>query len=117
MPTYCYRAKDGEALELFVHGHKPKASIFRNGKRYRRDFHAEWSRTPRRVVDAEIGNFSVAMGCPPQQLPEMREFMAKRGVDYRTDDWGRAVIDNRQHKRAMMRAMSTPERKFVNYDE
>jgi hypothetical protein len=109
MPTYCYKAADGEKVELVMTIQEMLSgrdkSVELNGKTYERDLQSEL--LPKPVQDPwRKGLESVGAAVHPDQIPETREFLRKRGIqDTQFSKDGAPVFTSRGHRKAVLRAM------------
>lgn len=102
MPTYCYRTTDGQLVErVFPIGTAPPY-VRVAGRRARRDMTAE--RGGNRPCDHGYPLRSRSLGCPPHAVEQRKLDLKRVGVATEFDRDGSAIIRNRSHKLALMRA-------------
>lgn len=115
MPVYCYTHRDSDdnvtsLVERIysVHDDRPK-TIMHNGIRHTRDIRCEHG--DYRQVCGNWPLKSDALGCHPDQIPEMQQAYAKQGVDVNFDkDTGQAILRDRSHRRDVMRVAGIHDR-------
>lgn len=104
MPVYTYKSSDGDTIEEYFHGHSHPKRINRSGKVYERWIPGDFG--ARKHTDLWDGATSIAMGCTPQNLPNVQKFMNEHGVEYNIDNMGRAILKGKQHREKMRKAWS-----------
>lgn len=110
MPLYSYTTDDGDTFEFpFPMKKQPDFVQVGDGRIAYRDIAADWRG---RHADNTEGwpIHSDAAGCHPDQIPEMQAHLASRGVkaDYTPD--GRVILENRGHRRQVLRALGLHDR-------
>jgi hypothetical protein len=109
MPVYCYTTEDGTTVEQFHHvGKAPDTVKLDDGRVARRDMHAEWC--GRNSLGDLCPETSTAMGCPPYYQEKMKAFLRTKGVEAKYDKEGRAILRDKAHRKAMMRALGLVDR-------
>jgi len=114
MPTYCYRGKDGDLVEVaMTYARKCEiedgdGSIMHEGRRLRRDIEAEHGGT----VGSSAGwpMLSDAAAVHPDLVPQVKGDLARHGVhvDFTSD--GRPRFDSAAHRRAALRRLGYHDR-------
>lgn len=108
MPIYCYRSGSGIGHEeSFPMGTAPQ-QIVRGGVKYSRCYQAEQS-------GMDLGDAGWPMRCEasaisPDQIPEMREWNAKRGISVDYDRLGRPEFRDRTHRSKCLKAWGYHDR-------
>lgn len=107
MPTYTFRDGDGNRVEVFMPVSEYERCVVdgvlvRDGKRLERDMVAD---VPGGTPSGGWPMMSDAMGVHPSQIREAQEHAAARGVHTEYAPDGRAILRDRNHRKAHMRAM------------
>lgn len=115
MPVYCYREpRSGKVHEVvmtvseMLRREKGGKLTLDDGTKVERCYeveHGGFRNTP--------GNWpmkSDALGCHPDQVKEFEQHCASLGVPTRYTSDGRAVLENREHRRRLLRAMGYHDR-------
>lgn len=112
MPTYCFRADDGEIVERqFRMGEAPRCITLDDGRVAIRDIQAEHS--PRRAG----GGWPIvcyASGVHPDQADELRQYLRDRGCPTEVTSGGDPVYRDRHHRKRALRLRGFVDR--AGYD-
>lgn len=112
MPTYCYRDPKGNIHEVTMSvAEKEACEVTIDDKQY---YTLESGVTCERDMIAEHMGFrntpgtypyySDAMGVHPDQIPECRDYLSKRGVNAQFHPDGRVLVESKGQRKAMAEA-------------
>ncbi len=117
MPCYVYRTPEGRKVELVMtvaemERRQVDGVIEHEGQKLTRDIAEEWSpREGNAFCGAKWPILSDSAGVHPDEIPQAREEMRRKGVniDYAGD--GRAIFESHAHRRAALKAMGLHEKR------
>lgn len=114
MPVYCYthRDKNDNVVDVIermfgMRDEKPLV-IHQDGTTYHRDIGYEQG--GHKAVCGNWPLLSDAVGCHPDQIPEMKAAYARHGVNVDFTKDGQAILESRGHRRAVMQVAGVHDR-------
>jgi hypothetical protein len=113
--TYSYTTSSGKIVDLrFPCGEAPQTFTMPDGETVTRDVAYEVAKGGHSSGNWPM--YSDAMGCNPDQIPEMAEHSVRVGVPTQFDDQGRAILTSPRHRKEYGMAIGLYDRNAGHSD-